>query len=352
MKILLLDFSNIAHSTFHQIIIDKTISKNPDPFTPERVQYWKYMMLNSIKKILKIHKPNELIICCDTPSWRRKAFPYYKANRDEIKKNAFFDYKDFFNVIDDFVKEVSEYFPYKIIKINMAEADDIMACLAYELKKENEILIISNDKDLCQLIDTNVKVWSLSKKEYRDILNPNQFLLEHILMGDIGDGIPSVINPDDAYIRDSYVFSSLFKAWLKKNNIKLEFVTREDEEKYQAETQKSAKIKERCKPCGIMKINKMLEYGLEKYLEENDLKRNYNRNKKLIQLDNTTIPQKLWDFIKRKYLLIPNKKYDMIKVLQYLRANKFKTLETDFEGFRLNTTISPLHYKMDISEIF
>jgi len=365
-KIVLLDFSNIAHASFHSITKEIKQTNAKDPLCVERIQVWRYFMLDKIKETMNKHKPHELIICCDKPSWRKKAFPYYKAKRKQSRDQSELDYQQFYEEIDRFLNDIDMIFPYKVLSANGAEADDIIGILTHSLKDENEILIVSVDKDMVQLLDTNVRVWCPNKKAYQVCDDTDRFLVEHILKGDSSDGIPNILCPDDTYIRESYKHTKGFINWMmKKTDIKdldieydnddslIEYLQEnhpkafsDTEDKYREEFEKEPIAKERATACGSRKINEILEYGLEKYIKENKLNRNYNRNKKLIQLDEATIPKKLWDYIMKRFDKIGDKKYNELKILQFIKRNKLRLTPRDIKMFK------PEPYNGDISDIF
>lgn len=298
MKTLLLDFSNIAHSTFYVVTSDKSIDSSNDPFSVLKIKYWKYLMLSAIQKQISIHRPNEFIVCVDSRSWRKKAFVYYKANRELARETSDFDYVQFFNSISDFVNDLKEYFQYKVLSVNYAEADDIIGVLVHYLKSKRDMIIIaSNDKDMKQLIDDNVKLWNLTKKDWMTVSDPKQFLLKHILIGDPGDGIPNARSDDDVFINSD----------------------------------------KRQKPCGEKTIVKILEQGLENWIKENKLQRNWNRNKKLIQLSPISIPRQVCEAIIKKYESLHDSSTNSIKILQYIRKNGFK-LENYIDNFMIKNS--------------
>ena len=106
-------------------------------------------------------------------------------------------------------EELKEVFPYRVIHIDHAEADDIIGTLVTELsskilpKKEN-ILILSGDKDFIQLQAYNssvaVKQFDPINKKYVINDDPRSFMKEHIMKGDVGDGIPNFLSPDNSFV--------------------------------------------------------------------------------------------------------------------------------------------------------
>jgi hypothetical protein len=100
--------------------------------------------------------------------------------------------------------EIRENFPYKVIHVDECEADDIIGTLvenSQEFGNYEDIMIVSADGDFKQLQKyDNVKQFSpLLKKEVKDDA-PRVNLIEKILRGDAGDGVPNVLSDDDVFV--------------------------------------------------------------------------------------------------------------------------------------------------------
>ena len=77
----------------------------------------------------------QLIVCCDAPdNWRRDAFKYYKAQRKTTRDKSDFDWSELFRLLHKIREEISENFPYKVVYIDGAEADDFIATIV--MKRE------------------------------------------------------------------------------------------------------------------------------------------------------------------------------------------------------------------------
>ena len=144
----------------------------------------------------------ELVICCDSPkSWRKDVFPFYKANRKSYRENSDFDWKKIFLILNKIRDELRESFPYRVIEVDGAEADDIIG--QFSLNATEPVLILSSDKDFIQLqSNPNVKQYSIIQKKYLNGINPDTYLKEHIIKGDRGDGIPNIISDDDTFVSE------------------------------------------------------------------------------------------------------------------------------------------------------
>jgi DNA polymerase I len=106
-----------------------------------------FVFTNMLRKLLNDEKPDYIAAIFDTsaPTFRDKMYAEYKANREEMPK-------DLADQIP-FIVQVCEAFNIPIIKLDGYEADDIIGTLAVECKKKQmQAVIVSNDKDLCQLV--------------------------------------------------------------------------------------------------------------------------------------------------------------------------------------------------------
>jgi hypothetical protein len=156
----------------------------------------------------------ELIICTDaTDYWRKEEFPNYKANRAAARAGSDLDWKLLFSIIRHLGDDLKEHFPYKVMKVDRAEADDIIGVVTKYLQTNDlvqvgldeepqKILILSADQDNFQLQTyRNVKQWSPKGKKYIKPENgPVKALIEKICTGDSGDGVPNILSPDDVFV--------------------------------------------------------------------------------------------------------------------------------------------------------
>jgi hypothetical protein len=108
-----------------------------------------------------------------------------------------------FDMLAKFKAELKENFPYKVIDVEGAEADDIIGTLVPLHAHTQKILILSSDGDFLQLQQyPNVKQYNPSLKKYIVSSNPKLELKEKIIRGDKGDGIPNIFSPSDCFVRD------------------------------------------------------------------------------------------------------------------------------------------------------
>ena len=102
-----------------------------------------------------------MIATDDKHYWRREKFPPYKGTRKADREKSQLDWPTIFNAISTVRQELEEYFPYRVIQVVGAEADDIIATLARTFCQQEKIVIVSADKDFVQLLRyTGVSLYS------------------------------------------------------------------------------------------------------------------------------------------------------------------------------------------------
>jgi len=166
----------------------------------------RHMILNIIRTHLKNFREEygEIVLCCDNRKyWRKDWFPHYKAGRKKARDKSDLDWHLIFDMLAKFKQELKEYFPYKCIDVEGAEADDIIGTLVPRHSAHEKILILSSDGDFLQLQQyKNVKQYNPSLRKYVVSNHPVNDLKEKIIRGDKGDGIPNVLSPADCFVND------------------------------------------------------------------------------------------------------------------------------------------------------
>ena len=150
----------------------------------------RHMVLNSLRMYNVKFKEEygDMVICADDKKyWRRELFSYYKASRKKAREESALDWNLIFESLNKIRDELKETFPYTVLQIDHAEADDIVATLCHEhgvyLKNDatEKILILSSDKDFLQLQKfANVEQYSPMQKKFLKESNPERFLKEHL----------------------------------------------------------------------------------------------------------------------------------------------------------------------------
>ena len=160
----------------------------------------------------------DLVICCDSKkSWRKDIFPFYKANRKSTRAKDDIDWNGIFEVINSITQDLKSKFPYAVISVDQAEADDIIGVLAKNYYRNEKVMIVSSDKDFLQLQKYySVEQYSPTQKKLLQSNSPYQYLKEHIMKGDRGDGIPNFLSDDDTYVTDKRskkILKTKLEAW-------------------------------------------------------------------------------------------------------------------------------------------
>jgi hypothetical protein len=169
----------------------------------------RHMAINIIRTHVKNFKKDygEVVICCDNRNyWRKQYFPYYKAGRKKSREKSTLDWHLIFDILNKIKEEIKVYFPYKVIDVESAEADDIIGTLAPRYVASEDVMIVSSDGDFIQLQMYNQNS-KYSIKQYSPILkkmlksdNPHRELKEKIICGDKGDGIPNILSSSDCFV--------------------------------------------------------------------------------------------------------------------------------------------------------
>lgn len=168
----------------------------------------RHMILNSLRSYRSkfSNEYGELVICCDGRNyWRREFFPHYKANRKKDREESDLDWNQLFECLNKVRDEIRDNLPYKTVRVDRAEADDIIASICHKygtfIGSGEKILILSGDKDFAQLQKySNVYQYSPVQKKMIAVNNPESFRKEHIILGDRSDGIPNFMSDDDTFI--------------------------------------------------------------------------------------------------------------------------------------------------------
>jgi DNA polymerase-1 len=106
-----------------------------------------FVFTNMLRKLLKDEDPDYIAAVFDTfvPTFRHDSYAAYKANREEMPN-------DLASQIP-YIERVCEAFCIPILRMDGFEADDVIGTLAKEIaEKCMQAVIVSNDKDLCQLV--------------------------------------------------------------------------------------------------------------------------------------------------------------------------------------------------------
>ena len=204
-----------------QLLVASTFVSMKKGETEVDIKRLRHLLLNSLSKYRRqyVNEFGELVICCDgSLSWRKDVFPNYKMGRRTDREESPLNWNQIFGCFEQLKKELRETFPYKVLQINRAEADDIIGTLVMERKfSSHKTMIISSDKDFIQLQRYHdVFQYSPVAKKLLNGVDPEEYLREHILRGDKSDGIPNVLSDDDCIvsgIRQVPMTQKLIESW-------------------------------------------------------------------------------------------------------------------------------------------
>ena len=255
----------------------------------------RHMVLNSLRMYRsKFYKEfGELVLCYDSKKyWRRDFFPNYKSNRKKDREASGLDWNLIFETLNNIRDEIRDNFPYKVLDVEGAEADDCIATVVDYISKTptafEQVLVLSGDKDFIQLQKHNfVKQFSPVQKKFLNGQDPHLYIKEHIMKGDRSDGIPNFLSSDNTFVDEL-----------------------------------------RQKPLAKKKIENWIGLEPEDFCTE-EMLRNYQRNKTLIDLE--CIPDVLKEKILLEYLKPP--KGERSKLLNYFINKRLKNLMNDIGDF-------------------
>lgn len=187
-KHLLIDMGHLSHRfLFSQAILIKEIGYDVLRHS---------LLVNGLFPYINQFGPNNVYIGVDyKKSWRKEETAIYKANREEARKKSsdIVDWNAFYSFMEKFIIELKTIFPFYTITVPTLEADDIIGWLAANLPSTDEKIIISGDGDYMQLLKhKNTKWWNSNKRKYIDCKDPEKALLLKIICGDTSDNIPGV----------------------------------------------------------------------------------------------------------------------------------------------------------------
>src|ERR1700691_1679519 len=162
-----------------------------------------YLFATMMRRLLsnKERLPDYVAVAFDVsaPTFRDKLFAAYKAQRPPMP--------DDLSVQLPFVRRYCQAMRLPTLELPGYEADDIIGTLAHEAAKKNlEVLIVTSDKDMMQLVTENIRILNPAKgdlvideKKVEEIMGvpPNKVPDVMALMGDSIDNIPGARDPND-----------------------------------------------------------------------------------------------------------------------------------------------------------
>lgn len=193
-RVLLVDGMALLFRHFYATSLHNQFMYNSKGIPTNGIQGFVRHIFTAINEI----NPSHVAVCWDMgqSTFRNDMYTDYKQNRPAPPEELIPQF--------DYVKEISDQFGFINVGMTNYEADDVIGTLAKTFSDNNEVHIITGDKDLLQCINNNVEVWLIKKgfniynrytlarfnEEYQ--LNPQQLIDIKAFMGDSADGYPGV----------------------------------------------------------------------------------------------------------------------------------------------------------------
>lgn len=248
-------------------------------------------------------KYGKMVICCDSRHyWRRDVFANYKSKRKKARDDSGLPWKMIFDTMSEIRDDLEKYFPYHVILVDGAEADDCIAAMAKWTQENNfkqeglflepePTLIVASDHDMGQLQKfKNIRQWSPMAKKFIDIgtKDMNEGPIIHIVKGDSGDSVPNIFSDDNVFIEER-----------------------------------------RQKPVSATRLEEFIEKGIDACRNDAE-RRNWHRNEKLVSFD--FIPKEIEETIIKVYNS-QNPKTDKMGIMNYFIKNRCRLLLDSIEDF-------------------
>ncbi len=187
MKRLIIDGNNLVHRTFW-------VAKNQPTYNEH---FHIHLFLTSVKNYIAKYKPNVVHCAWDEKAdyqvnKRKTLMEGYKGNRDN-ERNKEVHTKNYI------IKEMLSYLGINSVCPYAYEADDVIAIFCNNYK-DDEKVIITVDKDMCQLIDNKTVVFDPIRKveftadNFEQLLGckKEEFVIVKALQGDKSDNVPGI----------------------------------------------------------------------------------------------------------------------------------------------------------------
>jgi 5'-3' exonuclease len=273
-RVLMLDGHNLI---FRMIFVSAMVGKRDHLSENETYEYWKYLMTNNILNLIKKFNPTRVVLTLDAQNnWRKDIYAEYKAKRKVDRDNSIvINFETFWPVVNEYFDTFTSIFKNIVfLTIDRCEGDDIIAILTKEEMKNGEVIVVTSDKDFIQLLSNkNVSLYNPIKQKMVTSTDSKKELDIKIISGDKSDGIPAI----------------------------------------------RPKI-------GVKTAEKILKEGIDIYMQDEMLKANYERNRKII--DFNFIPTEIQNIILKKYQEFIIDVMDKRKLFTFLtNCNVSKILE-------------------------
>lgn len=211
-KVVLIDGNNLIFRSYYATAYRGEILTNSKGLPTNAV----YAYIQMLLKIISEEKPSHIMVAFDKgKTFRHESYDDYKGGRSETPKEL--------KEQIPYAKKVTRAMGITVEEIENYEADDIIG--TYSKKIDEEVLVVSSDRDLLQLISPNVRMKLLKMKDYvyydeksfyEDYgIKPIEIIDLKALMGDSSDNIKGVAGIGEKtalkLIKEYHTIDNLYK---------------------------------------------------------------------------------------------------------------------------------------------
>ena len=211
-KVVLIDGNNLIFRSYYATAYRGEILTNSKGLPTNAV----YAYIQMLLKIIAEEKPSHIMVAFDKgKTFRHESYDDYKGGRNETPKEL--------KEQIPYAKKVTRAMGITVEEIENYEADDIIG--TYSKKIDEEVLVVSSDRDLLQLISPNVRMKLLKMKDYvyydeksfyEDYgIKPIEIIDLKALMGDSSDNIRGVAGIGEKtalkLIKEYHTIDNLYK---------------------------------------------------------------------------------------------------------------------------------------------
>jgi DNA polymerase-1 len=154
-----------------------------------------YGFARMILKLMEERQPTHVVMLFDArgPTFRHDTYADYKANRPPMPEAL--------SVQQPYIRRLTEAFRIPRLEVPGYEADDLIGTLARQAEDQGfDVVMVTGDKDLLQLVTERATIWDPMKEKINNIdtirqdfgLSPAQLIDVMGLSGDSTDNIPGV----------------------------------------------------------------------------------------------------------------------------------------------------------------
>ena len=211
-KVVLIDGNNLIFRSYYATAYRGELLTNSKGLPTNAIYAYVQMLI----KIIAEEKPTHIMVAFDKgKTFRHESYDDYKGGRNETPSEL--------KQQIPYAKQITRAMGITVEELENYEADDIIG--TYSKKIETEVLLVSSDRDLLQLISSNVKMKLLKMKDfiyydeksfYEDYgIKPIEVIDLKALMGDSSDNIKGVTGIGEKtalkLIKEYHTIDNLYK---------------------------------------------------------------------------------------------------------------------------------------------